>query len=69
VKIDSEHHGDGNGHPFHGGVIYLGTLSKTLAPGLRIGWVVAPAEVMTRLVQMKQGADLHTSTLNQMVAY
>jgi 2-aminoadipate transaminase len=69
VKIDSEVHGNGNGHPFHGGVIYLGTLSKTLAPGLRIGWVVAPSEVMTRLVQMKQGADLHTSTFNQMVAY
>jgi 2-aminoadipate transaminase len=69
VKIDAEHHGNGNGHPFHGGVLYLGTLSKTLAPGLRIGWVVAPSEVMARLVQMKQGADLHTGTFNQMVAY
>jgi 2-aminoadipate transaminase len=69
VKIDSEYHGNGNGHPFRGDVLYLGTLSKTLAPGLRIGWVVAPEEVMVRLVQMKQGADLHTSTFGQMVAY
>lgn len=70
VKLDAELHGSGNGGaPFRGGLIYLGTMSKTLAPGLRIGWVVAPEEVMERLVQMKQGADLHTGTFNQMVAY
>jgi 2-aminoadipate transaminase len=69
VQIDAEHHGSNGGTKFRGGVIYLGTMSKTLAPGLRVGWVVAPEEVMERLVQMKQGADLHTSTLNQMIAY
>jgi len=52
-----------------GNVIYLSTFSKTLAPGLRLGWMVAPTEVIAKLVQLKQGADLHTSTFGQMVAY
>jgi 2-aminoadipate transaminase len=68
VQIDAEHHGCNGGTKFRGGVIYLGTMSKVLAPGLRVGWVVAPEEVMERLVQMKQGSDLHTSTFTQMVA-
>jgi 2-aminoadipate transaminase len=55
--------------PTPGHVLYLGTFSKTLAPGLRLGWIVAPAEVISRLVQAKQGIDLHTSTLNQMIAH
>jgi 2-aminoadipate transaminase len=50
-------------------VIELGTFSKTLAPGLRIAWIVAPKPVIARLVQIKQGTDLHTSTFNQMVIY
>lgn len=48
---------------------YLSTFSKTLAPSLRLGWIVAPETVIARLVQAKQGADLHTSTLVQYVAY
>jgi 2-aminoadipate transaminase len=70
VKIDAEYHGCANGeHDFTGNVLYLSTLSKTLAPGLRIAWIVAPESVIHRLVQMKQGTDLHTSTFGQMVAY
>jgi 2-aminoadipate transaminase len=52
-----------------GNVIYLSTFSKTLAPGLRLGWIVAPPDVITKLIQLKQGGDLHTSTFTQMVAY
>jgi 2-aminoadipate transaminase len=70
VQIDAEWHGCAEGDcEFTGDVLYLSTLSKTLAPGLRIAWVVAPESVISRLVQMKQGADLHTSTFCQMVAY
>ncbi|MGC8786502.1 MAG: PLP-dependent aminotransferase family protein [Anaerolineae bacterium] len=48
--------------------IYLSTFSKTLAPGIRLGWIVAPARVLGRLVQAKQAADLHTSIFVQMIA-
>ena len=53
----------------HGNVIYLSTFSKTLAPGLRLGWIVAPKQVIQRCVTAKQGMDLHTSSFTQMVAY
>jgi 2-aminoadipate transaminase len=70
VKIDAELHGCGGGERgFTGNVLYMSTLSKTLAPGLRIAWVVAPEAVVSKLVQIKQGADLHSSTFCQYVAY
>jgi 2-aminoadipate transaminase len=52
-----------------GNVIYCGTFSKILTPGLRIGWVAAAFPVIDKLVQVKQATDLHTSTLNQFITY
>ena len=67
VKLDADTHG--GARTFTGNVLYLSTLSKTLAPGLRVAWVVAPEVVISKLVQIKQGADLHSSTFCQYVAY
>jgi 2-aminoadipate transaminase len=70
VALDAELHNCAHGERrFTGNVIYLSTYSKLLAPGLRVAWVVAQEEIIHRLVQMKQGADLHTSTLCQLIAY
>lgn len=54
---------------YSGNVIYTSTFSKILAPGLRLAWVVAPEDVILKLVQAKQGCDLNTSTLNQYLVY
>ena len=68
VTLD-DHFRNNNGGSYHGNVIYLSTFSKILSPGLRLGWVIAPEVVIRKLVQAKQGADLHTPTFNQLVAY
>ena len=68
VSLDSEYRGPNGGH-YSGNVIYLSTFSKLLAPGLRLAWVIAPPEVIRKLVMTKQAADLAYSFINQFVAY
>ena len=51
------------------GVIYMGSFSKILAPGMRLGYVIAPPELHFKLCQAKQASDLHTPTFTQRVAY
>ena len=68
VSLDSEFRGPNGGH-YSGNVIYLSTFSKLLAPGLRLAWVIAPPEVIRRLVMAKQAADLHTASFNQYLAH
>jgi 2-aminoadipate transaminase len=68
VVLDRENLRRDNGFTL-GNVIYLSTFSKTLAPGIRLAWIVAPPDVVAKLVMLKQAADLHTATFTQMVAY
>jgi 2-aminoadipate transaminase len=63
AAIDAEIHGELSN------VIYLSTFSKLLAPGLRLGWIIAPQSVMRHLVHFKQGMDLQSGSLSQAVAY
>lgn len=67
VWLDSQLRGDDG--CYTGNVIYLSTFSKLLAPGIRLAWVIAPEQVIRKLVQSKQAADLNTAAFNQMVAY
>jgi DNA-binding transcriptional MocR family regulator len=57
------------GHIDRTRVLYSGSFSKSLTPGLRVGWVCAAQPVIAKLVLIKQAADLHSPTINQMVIH
>jgi 2-aminoadipate transaminase len=52
-----------------GRVLYASTFSKIIAPGLRTGWVIAPPDVFSKLLMLKQASDLHTSSFDQRLAH
>jgi 2-aminoadipate transaminase len=56
-------------HYLDGDVITMGTFSKTVSPGMRLGWLYAPGDIMDKLVTAKQAADLHTSYFVQRIVY
>jgi DNA-binding transcriptional MocR family regulator len=68
LRFEGEHLPAIQGLDSSGIVIGLGTFSKVFTPGLRLGWITAEPAFFSKLVVIKQGADLHTSTLNQMMA-
>jgi 2-aminoadipate transaminase len=51
------------------GVLYTGSFSKLLSPGMRVGYVIAPEAIFTKLVQVKQAADLHTPSFTQRIVH
>lgn len=61
--LELDHPPDEGGH-----VVQAGTFSKTLMPGLRVGWVIGPRSIIERMGRAKQAMDLHTSTFNQHLA-
>lgn len=53
----------------HPSVVYLGSFSKTIAPGLRVGWMVPPPEMLDLLLMAKEGADIHSNRIATRTVY
>ncbi len=68
LTLEGQFLGEGQWHQA-GLVIQIGTASKTLMPALRVGWTIAPLDILEKLVMLKQSNDLHSSTLNQIITH
>lgn len=68
IELSAAHTPAGGDAPYAGPVILMGSLSKELTPGLRIGWVIAAPEMIAALALAKQGADMCSSGLSQVLA-
>jgi len=66
LRYENDHQPSLKSLDTEGRVVFLGTFSKTFAPGLRIGWVCASKEILNKYIMVKQGSDLQTSTISQM---
>ena len=66
LQVDAHQRGS---HAVDGQVIYVGTFSKVLTPGLRVAWIAGHEALIDKIVQAKQSSDLHTSTYNQFLTY
>ena len=69
IEIDAQLHAPRSNEGYDGNIVYMTTYSKTLAPALRVGVIVAAIPLIRKLVQAKQSSDLHTPTFNQMIVY
>lgn len=54
---------------YGGTVIHMGSFSKILSPGMRLGYIIAPKNLIAKMVQLKQATDLHTASITQMAVY
>ncbi len=66
LELDAEQMGTGS---VGGHVIYAGSFSKVLSPGLRVGWIIADKPLVAKLMQIKQGANLCSSIMDQFIVY
>lgn len=70
IAVDQDAYSEQSEDPLQdGGVIHIGTFSKTMMPGLRVGWMAAPRAFLEAVITLKQATDLHSPILTQMTTF